>query len=113
MMKKSGQANLNESESTSSEEDESQKSDDLNDEDDDREEEEVTRLLDYRREIMKGSFMPAMVMLEMKQIKVEDPIDTNQGLRILHYACYFGKIKAIKTLCEEYQADVMGIDYRG
>ena len=52
-------------------------------------------------------------MLEMKQINVEDPLDENQGTRLLHYACYFGKIKTIKALCEEFDADIIAKDYRG
>jgi ankyrin repeat protein len=31
----------------------------------------------------------------------------------LHYACYQGKIKALKALCEEFNADITAIDYRG
>ena len=65
-------------------------------------EEEEEGSIDYKRRVMKGSFLPALVMLEMKQINVEEPIDPNQGLRMMHYACFFGKIKAMKALCEEY-----------
>ena len=32
--------------------------------------------VDYRHRVMKGSFLPAIVMLDMKQIGVEDPIDS-------------------------------------
>ena len=78
-----------------------------------QEEEEDEGPVDYRRRVMKGSFLPALVMLEMKQIAVEDPVDPHQGTRLLHYACYFGKIKAIKALCEGFCADVMAKDYRG
>ena len=52
-------------------------------------------------------------MLTMKQIEVERPLDPNQGLRLIHYACYFGKIKALKALVEEFNADTLAIDYRG
>jgi ankyrin repeat protein len=31
----------------------------------------------------------------------------------LHYACYFGKIKALKALVEIFGADMNAIDYRG
>ncbi len=66
------------------------------------EEEEEEGNIDYKRRVMKGSFLPALVMLEMKQINVEEAIDPNQGLKMMHYACYFGKIKAMKALYEEY-----------
>lgn len=32
---------------------------------------------------------------------------------MLHYACYFGKIKALKALVEVFSADTNVIDYRG
>ena len=32
---------------------------------------------------------------------------------MLHYACYFGKVKAIKAFCEEFSADTLAKDYRG
>jgi len=41
-----------------------------------------------------------MVLLELDEIHIEDVIDPNQGLRLLHFACYFGKLKAIKSICE-------------
>jgi ankyrin repeat protein len=44
---------------------------------------------------------------------VEEIIDDTQGLKLLHYACYFGKIKALKALTELYKADINTIDYRG
>ena len=54
-----------------------------------------------------------MILLQRKLINVEDVIDESQGLRILHYSCYFGDIKALKALVELYKADVNVIDYRG
>lgn len=40
-------------------------------------------------------------------------MDLTQGLRLMHYACYFGKIKALKALIEIFKADINAIDYRG
>ena len=54
-----------------------------------------------------------MIMLELGRVSVEEPVDPNQGSRLLHYACYFGKVKAMKALCEQYNADLSSIDYRG
>lgn len=31
----------------------------------------------------------------------------------MHYACYFGKIKALKAISEVFKADINTIDYRG
>ncbi len=58
--------------------------------------------IDFREKVKDGSFLPAMVLLELDEIHIEDVIDPNQGLRLLHFACYFGKLKAIKTICEQY-----------
>jgi ankyrin repeat protein len=41
-----------------------------------KEEEEEKGPVDYRHRVMKGSFLPAIVMLDMKQIGIEDPIDS-------------------------------------
>jgi hypothetical protein len=41
-----------------------------------KEEEEQKGPVDYRHRVMKGSFLPAIVMLDMKQIGIEDPIDS-------------------------------------
>jgi len=62
---------------------------------------------------MNGSFLPAAFLLKHGRVAIEDLVDESQGLRILHYACYFGKIKALKTLVEVFKADVNAIDYRG
>jgi ankyrin repeat protein len=40
-------------------------------------------------------------------------VDENQGLTLLHSSCFFGNIKAMKTLIEKYSADVNLTDYRG
>lgn len=57
--------------------------------------------------------MPAIALLETKKIDVEAPVENTQGLRLLHYACYFGKVKALRALCESYAADIGSIDFRG
>ena len=54
-----------------------------------------------------------MTLLKRKEILVDDVIDTNSGTTVLHYACYFGKIKALKALLEVFKADIEVIDYRG
>ena len=70
-------------------------------------------MIDYRMKVKGGSFLPAMALLKSNEIEVEAPVDEVQGLRILHYAAYFGKIKALSALSEEFHADIGAIDYRG
>ena len=62
---------------------------------------------------MNGSFLPVMLLLHKNIANVEDIIDQNQGLKVIHYACYFGKVKALKTLVELYKPNLNSIDYRG
>ncbi len=69
--------------------------------------------VDYQRKAMKGSFLAAIVLLEMKQIDVDEVIELSEGLRLIHYACFYGKIEVIKVLCEEYGVDILAKDYRG
>lgn len=84
------------SEDTSSEEEEIEEAKDEDDEDN------ANKSLDYKQTVLNGSFLPAICLLQNKQIEVDTIIDENQGLRLLHYASYFGKIKALKVLCEVY-----------
>lgn len=68
--------------------------------------------IDYKKKAIAGSFLPAMILLDQKKIDVEEPINTSQGLRLLHYASFFGKIKALRALVEEFKADITAIDYK-
>lgn len=77
------------------------------------EEEDTNETINYKQSIMNGSFLPVMLLLQRRLVKIEDLIDEAQGLRLLHYACYFGKIKALKALVELYGAELNAIDYRG
>jgi len=42
-----------------------------------KEVEEREEKIEYKRRVLKGSFMPAICMLEMKIIDVEAPVDGN------------------------------------
>ncbi|CDW85580.1 ankyrin repeat protein [Stylonychia lemnae] len=92
-------------ESKSSDEDDINERDDVND--------EGEKIVNYKQRILDGSFLPSMLLLQKKIIKADDVIDPNQGLKLLHFACYFGKIKPIKSLVEIYKTDINTIDYRG
>eukprot|EP00347_Sterkiella_histriomuscorum_P014358 403361177 len=108
--KKKKQHHHQESSSSSSEDDvnSDEEIEEVKDEDDPTQPKEV----DYKQTVLNGSFLPAISLLQNNLIDIETIIDENQGLRLLHYASYFGKIKALKTLCEVYKADVNSIDYR-
>jgi ankyrin repeat protein len=80
---------------------------------DDDDEEGGPKSINLTTKVLEGSFLPAMILLHLKKINVEDIIDPNQGLKLLHYSCYFGRIKALKALTEIFKADINTIDYRG
>ena len=62
---------------------------------------------------MSGCFLPAVALLERGLIDVEGVVEETEGLRLLHYASYFGKAKALRVLCEVYGADKTSKDFRG
>jgi hypothetical protein len=75
MMRRGGhQHQVLEAEEDSSSSSSSTGEDELRDRQEGKEEEKGP--VDYRHRVMKGSFLPAIVMLDMKQIGIEDPIDS-------------------------------------
>ena len=86
--------------------------DDEGSEEEEKIDEEDERI-DLKRTIIEGSFLPVVALLKQGSLNVEDMIDEGQGLRLIHYACYFGKIKALRCLVEIFNADVNATDYRG
>jgi ankyrin repeat protein len=54
-----------------------------------------------------------MFLVKKGLVGVDSIVDENVGSTMLHFACYFGKIKALKTLVEVFKADINASDYRG
>lgn len=75
-------------------------------------EDEETKI-DLKYTINEGSFLPVITVLNQQAVDVEEVIDEGQGYRLIHYASYFGKIKALRALIEIFFADVNSLDYRG
>lgn len=48
--------------------------------------------------IIDGSFMPAIVALEKGMLTFEEPVEIESGLTIIHYACLYGNIKALRYI---------------
>lgn len=48
--------------------------------------------------IIDGSFLPAIVALEKGILNLEQAIDEVSGLTIIHYACLYGNIKALRYI---------------
>lgn len=40
-------------------------------------EEAKEEIVDYKKKAVAGSFLPAMALLDLKKVSVEEPIDTN------------------------------------
>ena len=55
---------------------------------------------------MKGNLMPGIIMLENKEINVDDEINQDNGNTLLHYAALYGYYNVIRALIEIYHADI-------
>jgi ankyrin repeat protein len=67
----------------------------------------------YQR-ALEGSFLPAVAYLNTHPDQTANVIvDENQGLTLLHCACFYGNLKAIKVFIEMFRADCNKTDYRG
>ena len=42
--------------------------------------------------------MPAIVALEKGMLTFEEPVEIESGLTIIHYACLYGNIKALRYI---------------
>ncbi len=60
----------------------------------------------WKEECMKGNFMPGVMMLEQKRIKVDDEVNPQNGNTLLHYAAIFNFYNVIRALVEIYHADI-------
>lgn len=82
----------------------------------DEEELDTTEMQNVALRTKQGSFLPIMAVLETQKAKHVDGnliIDHEQGLRLLHTAAFYGKIKAVRALVEKHGAKVAIPDYRG
>ena len=61
--------------------------------------------IDHKAEAIKANFMPASVLLERKQIDINEVID-NRGNTLLHYAAMFSYQNVMRTLLELFHADI-------
>ena len=62
-------------------------------------------VIDHKQEALKGNFSPACILLERREIDVNEKIDT-YGNTLLHLATQFRFLNVIRTLIELFQADV-------
>lgn len=63
---------------------------------------------------LNGSFLPSIAFLKLNpNVSAGMIIDENQGLNLLHCACFYGNLNAIKAYIEVFNADCNQTDYRG
>ena len=62
--------------------------------------------VEWRKEAVKGNFMPAIIMLEQNKIKVNDIVEENNGDTLLILAGRFSYYNVIRVLIEKFNADI-------
>ena len=63
------------------------------------------QVISYKEELLKGNFMPAIILLEKKKINVNDEVNNQTGDTLLHYSVMFSLINVTKILIELFNAD--------
>ena len=72
----------------------------------DKENKNNLEIINWREQCMKGNLMPGIIMLENKEINVDDEINQDNGNTLLHYAALYGYYNVIRALIEIYHADI-------
>ena len=67
--------------------------------------EEEENIISYKNELLKGNFMPALIMLDNKKININDEINEQTGDTLLHYSVMFSLLNVTKCLIEKFNAD--------
>ena len=65
-----------------------------------------------KNRIFRGSFLPAMLLLQRGQIDVHQVWEPTVGSQLIHFVAHFGKIKPMRAIVEVFHADVNSRDYR-
>ena len=66
---------------------------------------ENDNIISYKDELLKGNFMPALIMLDNKKININDEINEQTGDTLLHYAVMFSILNVTRCLIEKFNAD--------
>ena len=68
--------------------------------------ENPNEIVDWRKEALKGNFMPAVIMLEQNKTNVNDTVDENTQETLLHLAGKFSYYNVIRVLIEKFNANI-------
>ena len=71
------------------------------------------QVVSWREEAIKGNFMPAIVMLQRKQINVEEIVNPNTEERLIHLAVTYSFLNVSKCLIEKFGANVNSKNKQG
>ena len=63
-------------------------------------------IVEWRKEALKGNFMPAIIMLEQNKINVNDIVEENNQETLLHLAGRYTYYNVIRVLIEKFHADI-------
>ena len=62
--------------------------------------------VEWKKEALKGNFMPAVIMLEQNKINVDDIVEENNQETLLHLAGRFTFYNVIRVLLEKFHANI-------
>ena len=74
---------------------------------------EVEPIVYWTEQALKGNFMPAVVMLDRKEINVEDVVDSNTGNKLIHLAVFRGYLNVVRTLHETFKCNISVVNNYG
>ena len=77
----------------------------LNIENEEENKNEEIKQINHKIEAINGNFMPSAILLERKQINVNESIDSD-GNTLLHLAIKYSYLNVIKALIELFHADI-------
>lgn len=67
---------------------------------------DIAKPISYIEEALKGNLMPAIILLEKKQININAPISEQTGDTLLHLACFYSYYNVTRTLIEKFNAGI-------
>lgn len=70
-------------------------------------------IISWREEAIKGNFMPAVLMLERRQINIEEIVNPQTGDKLIHLAVTFSYLNVTRCLVEKFKANVNSRNMQG
>ena len=61
--------------------------------------------LDVIGRVKSGSFMPAILAHQQGLLSISEPLESDSGLTLLHYACFYSNVKAIRYILSKCEPE--------